>query len=196
VAASKLWGVTPTGSELPCRPDVTRADRLLRAARPVLDRLANQLGGAAATVVLTDADARPAETRVTVSCDGATITVMPSTDSDLKPRAVITSSTDDFLAWLAKRLPWQQLVSVEGDRDEAARFLNALNLVQKGAGCSHQADTSLPPGSRTRKARPLERRTTMTAGDLETALKNRDEIELTTTSVLPGCPVSLASIIQ
>jgi hypothetical protein len=36
----------------------------------------------------------------------------------------------------------------------------------------------------------------MTAGDLETALKNRDEIELTTTSVPPGCPVSLASIIQ
>jgi hypothetical protein len=24
---------------------------------------------------------------------------------------------------------WQRLVSVEGDRDEAARFLNALNLV-------------------------------------------------------------------
>jgi hypothetical protein len=48
--------VTPTGSELPFRPDVTRADRLLRAARPVLDRLADQLGGAAATVVLADAD--------------------------------------------------------------------------------------------------------------------------------------------
>jgi hypothetical protein len=71
----------------------------------------------------------PAGTRVTVSSDGAAITVMPSTDSDLKPRAVITSSTDDFLAWSTKRLPWQQLVSVEGDRDEAARFLSALNLV-------------------------------------------------------------------
>jgi MDMPI C-terminal domain len=71
----------------------------------------------------------PAGTRVTVSSDGAAVTVMPSTDSDLKPRAVITSSTDDFLAWSTKRLPWQQLVSVEGDRDEAARFLSALNLV-------------------------------------------------------------------
>ena len=53
----------------------------------------------------------------------------PRTGSAVEPRAVITSSTDDFLAWSTKRLPWQQLVSVEGDRDEAARFLNALNLV-------------------------------------------------------------------
>jgi len=71
----------------------------------------------------------PAGTRVAISSDGAAITVMPSTGSGLEPRAIITSSTDDFLAWSTKRLPWQQLVSVEGDRDEAARFLNALNLV-------------------------------------------------------------------
>ncbi len=71
----------------------------------------------------------PAGTRVTVNSDGAAISVMPSTDSDLEPRAIITSSTDDFLAWSTRRLPWQQLVSVEGDRDEAARFLNALDLV-------------------------------------------------------------------
>jgi hypothetical protein len=55
--------------------------------------------------------------------------VTPSADSAFEPRAVITSSTDDFLAWSTTRLPWQQLVSVDGDRDEAARFLNALNLV-------------------------------------------------------------------
>ena len=54
---------------------------------------------------------------------------MPGADSALEPRAVIASSTDDFLAWSTKRLPWRQLVSVEGDRDEAARFLDALNLV-------------------------------------------------------------------
>ena len=71
----------------------------------------------------------PAGTRVTISSDGAAITVTPGTDSDLEPRAVITSSTDDFLAWSTRRPPWQQLVSVDGDRDEAARFLNALNLV-------------------------------------------------------------------
>ena len=71
----------------------------------------------------------PAGTRVAISSDGAAITVMLSTDSNLEPRAIITSSTDDFLAWSTKRLPWQQLVSVEGDRDEAARLLNAINLV-------------------------------------------------------------------
>ncbi len=71
----------------------------------------------------------PAGTRVATSSDGAAITVTPSADSTFEPRAVITSSTDDFLAWSTERLPWQQLVSVEGDRDEAARFLNALNLV-------------------------------------------------------------------
>jgi hypothetical protein len=71
----------------------------------------------------------PAGTRVIISSDGATITVTPGTDSAFEPRAVITSSTDDFLAWSTTRLPWQQLVSVEGDHDEAARFLNALNLI-------------------------------------------------------------------
>ena len=71
----------------------------------------------------------PAGTRVAISSDGAAITVMPSTDSNLEPRPIITSSTDDFLAWSTKRLPWQQLVSVEGGRDEAARFLDAINLV-------------------------------------------------------------------
>ena len=71
----------------------------------------------------------PARTQVTISSDGAAITATPSADSAFEPRAVITSSTDDFLAWSTTRLPWQQLVSVEGDRDEAARFLNALNLV-------------------------------------------------------------------
>jgi hypothetical protein len=35
----------------------------------------------------------------------------------------------DFLAWSTTRLPWQQLVTVEGDHDGAARFLNALNLI-------------------------------------------------------------------
>jgi uncharacterized protein (TIGR03083 family) len=71
----------------------------------------------------------PAGTRVAISSDGAAITVMPSTDSELEPRAILTSSTDDFLAWSTRRLPWQQLVSVEGDAGEAARFLDAINLV-------------------------------------------------------------------
>ena len=68
-----------------------------------------------------------AGTWVTISSDGTAITVTPGADLEL--RAIITSSTDDFLAWSTTRLPWQRLVSVEGDRDEAARFLDALNLV-------------------------------------------------------------------
>jgi hypothetical protein len=71
----------------------------------------------------------PAGTEVTINSDGAAITVTPRADSTFEPRAVITSSTDDFLAWSTTRLPRQQLVSVEGDGDEAARFLNALNLI-------------------------------------------------------------------
>jgi uncharacterized protein (TIGR03083 family) len=71
----------------------------------------------------------PAGTRAAISSDGAAITVASGTESTFEPRAIITSSADDFLAWSTKRLPWQQLVSVEGNRDEAARFLNALNLV-------------------------------------------------------------------
>jgi uncharacterized protein (TIGR03083 family) len=71
----------------------------------------------------------PAGTRVTIRSDGTAITVTPRADSTFEPRAVITSSTEDFLAWSTTRLPWQQLVSVEGDNDEAARFLNALNLI-------------------------------------------------------------------
>jgi hypothetical protein len=71
----------------------------------------------------------PAGSRVTISSDGSAITVTPGTDAVSGPRATITSPTDAFLAWSTTRLPWQQLVSIEGDRDEAARFLNALNLV-------------------------------------------------------------------
>jgi uncharacterized protein (TIGR03083 family) len=71
----------------------------------------------------------PAGTRVVISSDSTAITVIPRSVFDSEPRAVITSSTKDFLAWPTARLSWQGLVSVTGDRDEAARFLNALNLV-------------------------------------------------------------------
>jgi MDMPI C-terminal domain len=71
----------------------------------------------------------PAATRVIISSDGAAVTVTPRDGSAVEPRAVITSSTEDFLAWSTTRLPWQQLTSVEGDQEEAARFLDALNLV-------------------------------------------------------------------
>jgi hypothetical protein len=47
----------------------------------------------------------PAGTRVAISSDGPAITVTPGTDSTCEPRAIITSSTDDFLAWSTTRLP-------------------------------------------------------------------------------------------
>lgn len=71
----------------------------------------------------------PAGSRVVISSDATAITVIPRSDFGSEPRTVITSSAEDFLAWSTTRLPWQQLVSITGDRDEAARFLNALNLV-------------------------------------------------------------------
>jgi hypothetical protein len=60
---------------------------------------------------------------------GAAITIMPGAKPTLEPRAIITSPTDAFLAWSTQRLPWQRLVLVEGDHEEAARFLDAINLV-------------------------------------------------------------------
>lgn len=43
--------------------------------------------------------------------------------------ATLTSTTTDFLAWSTTRLPWRQLVTVEGDQSAAAAFLDAINLV-------------------------------------------------------------------
>jgi uncharacterized protein (TIGR03083 family) len=71
----------------------------------------------------------PASTVVDISSDGEAITVAQPVESHVEHKTTISSSTADFMAWSTRRLPWQQLVSVEGDRDEAARFLNALNLV-------------------------------------------------------------------
>jgi pimeloyl-ACP methyl ester carboxylesterase len=47
----------------------------------------------------------PAGTRVTISSDGAAITVTPRAGSAVEPRAEIASSTDDFLAWSTTRVP-------------------------------------------------------------------------------------------
>jgi MDMPI C-terminal domain len=71
----------------------------------------------------------PAGARFTISSGGQEISVTPDAGSSPEPRATIISPTDAFLAWSTKRLPWQQLVLVEGDRAEAARFLDAINLI-------------------------------------------------------------------
>jgi transcriptional regulator of acetoin/glycerol metabolism len=52
---SRFWGVAPDELEMPYRPDLDFDSRLVRAARPVLDRLERQLTGTDTSVILTDA---------------------------------------------------------------------------------------------------------------------------------------------
>jgi hypothetical protein len=67
----------------------------------------------------------PAATVLEIASDGEAINVLPCDEWDFEHVATITSSTNGFLAWWTKRVPWQQLVSVKGDHDEAARFLDS-----------------------------------------------------------------------
>jgi sigma-54 dependent transcriptional regulator, acetoin dehydrogenase operon transcriptional activator AcoR len=52
---SLFWGVAPDELEMPYRPDLDFDTRLVRAARPILDRLERQLAGTNTSVILTDA---------------------------------------------------------------------------------------------------------------------------------------------
>ena len=70
----------------------------------------------------------PAATQVVISVVDGAISVAPQAETDLEPAATMTSSTSDFLAWSTKRLPWEPLVAIDGDRDVAQRFLTAINL--------------------------------------------------------------------
>ena len=54
----KLVGVVPTGEDVPYRPEFERPNRLLRAAGPVIDRLAEQLEGGPVSILLADAEAQ------------------------------------------------------------------------------------------------------------------------------------------
>ncbi|GAA4858596.1 sigma-54-dependent Fis family transcriptional regulator [Pseudonocardia benzenivorans] len=54
----QLVGVVPTGEEAPYRPEFERPVRLLRAAGPVIDRLAEQLEDSPVSIVLADTDAQ------------------------------------------------------------------------------------------------------------------------------------------
>jgi uncharacterized protein (TIGR03083 family) len=71
----------------------------------------------------------PAAQQVVISVNGGAISVVPQAETDLAAIATMTSSTSDFLAWSTKRLPWEPLVSIDGDTDAARRFLTALNLI-------------------------------------------------------------------
>jgi uncharacterized protein (TIGR03083 family) len=78
--------------------------------------LALRLTGAAAQDVL-------------ISADEEVITVRPLDCAAINQAATLTSTTPDFLAWSTTRLPWPQLVSIDGNTTVAAAFLDALNLI-------------------------------------------------------------------
>jgi transcriptional regulator of acetoin/glycerol metabolism len=54
----KLIGVTPTGEQVPYRPERERPNRLLRAAGPVIDRLAEQTEDGPLSILLADSEAQ------------------------------------------------------------------------------------------------------------------------------------------
>jgi uncharacterized protein (TIGR03083 family) len=71
----------------------------------------------------------PAAQEVLISATADAITVRPLDSAADNAAATLTSTSEDFLAWSTTRLPWRQLVSIEGDRAVAADFLDALNLI-------------------------------------------------------------------
>ena len=59
----------------------------------------------------------------------AAVEVADRDDTTTAVAATLTSTTEHFLAWSTQRLPWSALVSIDGNRHVAERFLNALNLI-------------------------------------------------------------------
>ncbi len=70
----------------------------------------------------------PAATSVVLSPTEGAIVVTTTDHEPSAQLATVYSTTTDFLAWSTTRLPWRDLVKVEGDDDLAANFLDALNL--------------------------------------------------------------------
>jgi hypothetical protein len=70
----------------------------------------------------------PAARDVLISADAGAIVVDPLRSTD-HAAAALTSTTTDFLAWSTTRLPWQALLTIEGDQSAAAKFLDAINLI-------------------------------------------------------------------
>lgn len=54
----QLVGVVPTGEDVPYKPEFERPNRLLRAAGPVIDRLADQMSEGPVSILLADSDAQ------------------------------------------------------------------------------------------------------------------------------------------
>ena len=74
----KLVGVAHAGEDVPYQPNFERPDRLLRAAGPVIDRLAAQLLGSPVSILLADSDAqiidrRPGSPKLAQALDRAMV---------------------------------------------------------------------------------------------------------------------------
>lgn len=74
----QVVGVAPTGDEVPYQPEFERPNRLLRAAGPVIDRLADQLVGGPVSILLADSEAqiidrRAGARKLTNALDGARV---------------------------------------------------------------------------------------------------------------------------
>lgn len=70
----------------------------------------------------------PAATSVVIDSSDGRTTVTPTAAYMNDASASVTSTTTDFLAWSTTRVPWRELVAVDGDQQVAERFLDALNL--------------------------------------------------------------------
>ncbi|MDX6315858.1 MAG: hypothetical protein QOF44_5322 [Streptomyces sp.] len=70
----------------------------------------------------------PAARSVVLNPTGSAITLTPAQDHHEQVLATVRSTTADMLAWSTTRVPWRDLVTVDGDQTVAATFLDALNL--------------------------------------------------------------------
>ena len=71
----------------------------------------------------------PAAQEVLISADANAITVQPFASARITAAATLTTTSENFLAWSTKRLPWRDLLLIDGDQAVAAEFLDALNLI-------------------------------------------------------------------
>jgi hypothetical protein len=71
----------------------------------------------------------PGGREVLITNGNGTLIVTPQVENSVQAAATVTSTTVDFLAWSTQRLPWSNVVHIDGDQHIAAQFLNALNLI-------------------------------------------------------------------
>jgi hypothetical protein len=66
----------------------------------------------------------PGGRRVLLTPVGSTPLVTPQVENSVQAATTLTSTTADFLAWSTQRLPWSNLVQIDGDHHIAAELLS------------------------------------------------------------------------